>query len=453
MIHPSLSKTTPSFKTFTRIAFWVTIVLIPFHHRIVLQSRFIAAIYTDYTDFLVFASDIALILTLLFWIVYKLLAREGFTRGPTFITTPILALILAAAASVIVSLDPALSLYHTLRLAVLAGIIFYLIDRVHSPDEIAIPVAIQVVCQALVGIGQFLRQSDLGLQVLGEYALDPAWNGISIVSSGGQRWLRAYGLSDHPNILGGSLAFGLLLVLGSYAASDKRSRLYAFPVFALGSLALFLTFSRAAWLAFGAGVVFLAYHSLTQKRRRATMRGLHLIMAALLLLTPFVVSYAGLVVTRLPFSQAGRATPSELQAIGERALLNSASIQVFAKHPILGSGIGTLPQAIMQDHPEFSTDYQPAHFVLIDAAAETGLLGATVYAILLAAPWLAFVFRKDLRTSAAMLTISAALLATLVVGMFDYYTWLLVPGRLWQYLIWGVWAASYRAVTMGAHVG
>ena len=44
--------------------------------------------------------------------------------------------------------------------------------------------------------------------------LDPTQSGVSIVAaSGGSRLLRAYGLTDHPNILGGCLAFGLLLLL------------------------------------------------------------------------------------------------------------------------------------------------------------------------------------------------------------------------------------------------
>jgi len=55
-----------------------------------------------------------------------------------------------------------------------------------------------------------IHQGDLGLQLLGEYRLDPAWEGVSIVWMEGLRTLRAYGLSDHPNILGGSLAFALI---------------------------------------------------------------------------------------------------------------------------------------------------------------------------------------------------------------------------------------------------
>ena len=40
---------------------------------------------------------------------------------------------------------------------------------------------------------------------------------------------------------------------------------------------------------------------------------------------------------------------------------------------------------------------------------------------------------------------SGLLLALTLVGLFDYYTWLLVPGRLWQWLAWGLWAVAFQA--------
>jgi hypothetical protein len=37
------------------------------------------------------------------------------------------------------------------------------------------------------------------------------------------------------------------------------------------------------------------------------------------------------------------------------------------------------------------------------------------------------------------------LLAVTVVGFFDYYTWLTTPGRIWQWLAWGMFAAAMQA--------
>ena len=60
---------------------------------------------------------------------------------------------------------------------------------------------------------------------LGELVLDPRQNGVSVVAtSGTERLLRAYGLTDHPNILGGLLVFGLLLSSRSAAGRIRGRR-------------------------------------------------------------------------------------------------------------------------------------------------------------------------------------------------------------------------------------
>ena len=43
-----------------------------------------------------------------------------------------------------------------------------------------------------------------------------------------------------------------------------------------------------------------------------------------------------------------------------------------------------------------------------------------------------------------LIGVSGALLAVTLIGLFDYYTWLLAPGRLWQWLAWGLWGSVYR---------
>src|SRR5207302_9516170 len=93
-----------------------------------------------------------------------------------------------------------------------------------------------------------------------------------------------------------------------------------------------------------------------------------------------------------------------------------------------------------------NANYQPAHIVVLDVAAETGVGGALLYSILLLAPWLAlWRDRACLEWSPALIGASALLLALGLVGLFDYYLWLLAPGRLWQWLAWGLWAVAYQS--------
>ena len=100
-----------------------------------------------------------------------------------------------------------------------------------------------------------MAQRSLGLQDLGEHLLNPVISGVSIVTADGVRLLRAYGLSDHPNILGGCLAFGMLILFSAYMNGSKPTIVLA--AFLPGVPALLVTFSRSAWLAFLGGTGFI----------------------------------------------------------------------------------------------------------------------------------------------------------------------------------------------------
>ena len=437
------------FEYAAHIAFWVTLILIPFRYRFDLLQRPVGEIYRDYTDFLLFASDITLILMLVLWLLHKLITREKFQIGPLFVILPIVALTVISGIGILGSLDAQLSLYHTVRLILFLGLTFYVTDRQQSLTTLSIPILIQVSIQAIVGIAQSLRQSDIGLQRYGEYFLNPEWAGISVVFSDDQRWLRVYGLSDHPNILGGCLAFGLIVLLGAYVLKRDAGRTLIAIGFAVGLATLFLTFSRSAWLALGGAIIFLLVNFISGRRHTDLfLQTLQVLVGSFILLLPFLIGYSELVATRIPNPLGGSRDLEiiEQRSFAERTVLNEAGIEVFVENPILGSGIGTLPQAIRLNNPDVPFDYQPSHMTLIDAAAETGLLGVTAYAILLVVPWIVFALRRDLQQSPIMLVASALLLAVTIIGLFDYYPWLLTPGRLWQYLIWGLWASAYREV-------
>jgi hypothetical protein len=78
-----------------------------------------------------------------------------------------------------------------------------LINHPVPVKTIAWALAASTLLQAVVGVGQAWLGHSIGLSWLGEADLDPSVRGTSIVESGGQRFLRAYGLTVHPNVLGG----------------------------------------------------------------------------------------------------------------------------------------------------------------------------------------------------------------------------------------------------------
>jgi O-antigen ligase len=421
-------------------AFLATIILTPFRIRIELLSRPVPPVWKDYTDFLLFASDLAMLSTLALWGAGLLVERRQPKLQLTFVGFTLAGLTLTAGFTAPFSIDPALSVYHFVRLCALFAFFLYILDNVKNLGQLVPAIALQALIQSGVAIAQALAQHSVGLQALGEYELDPAWQGVSVVFTATTRTLRAYGLSDHPNILGGMLAFSLVLLFAHACSSTGRSRLWALVALAPGAAALFFTFSRSAWLGLLCGLGLLAYFVWRQAGRRGLLRAAAVLTLMTAVTLPFAWQNRELLGIRLGAGGSFTEIPSELGSIGERRVLVDAGNRLFQMHPLTGIGMGGTPQAFLKEFPNFPVSYQPVHFVILNSAVETGLFGAVIYLGLLVGPWAVLYTKRRMALNLDLVAAFALLTAITVIGFFDYYTWLLVPGRLWQWLAWGLWA-------------
>jgi len=91
------------------------------------------------------------------------------------------------------------------------------------PRWIALALILGMLAQGFIGAWQVTIQDDIGLRFLGEFRLDPAKGGISVVQAGDVRWLRPYGLTPHPNPYAGYVMVGVLCVLGWVMAWAMKS--------------------------------------------------------------------------------------------------------------------------------------------------------------------------------------------------------------------------------------
>ncbi|HUF39263.1 MAG TPA: O-antigen ligase family protein [Anaerolineales bacterium] len=435
--------------TAARFSFQVLIVLIPFRARLVLHPIRIESLYSDFTDYILFASDVFALLTLLLWAAQLIVLRRRPATGPWFVTWPLAGVLVIALISAFDSAAPAISWYHVARLAGLFGLYLFAVNTIESLETLIVPVAVMVAVQSVVAVAQFLLQRSTGLSFLGELALDPGMAGVSIVWAPGIYSLRSYGLSDHPNILGGCLALGLILLLAAFARMPSRQRIVLFGVIVLGTLGLLYTFSRSAWLALAAGglIVWIT----TWRFDRAGARQLFTLgMTAALVLLPFLLATAPYLGSRLGIGTEVRITDPELlspenRSLAERAQLFAVANRMFVENPVTGVGLGAFSIALIEQLPDFEFDYQPVHFVLLLVAAEIGLLGALTYSLAASFPWVAlWLARIDRSSSPDLYGASAALAGVTVIGLFDYYPWFLPPGRLWHWIILGIWAAWYE---------
>ncbi len=414
-----------------------------------LLQRTQPAIPADYSNFMLFASDVAVLLTLALWTASLMTRPRSVRAGPLAIIIPLIGLTIAGCASSIASYDRALSVYHAIRLLALLWFYLYIVNELRSIEWLLIPVGILVFLQSVVALGQLAEQHSLGLQSVGELYLDPAQHGVSVVAVNGIRLLRAYGLTDHPNVLGGCLAFGLLLVIHGYL--EGFSRRVSLIVFVPGIVALALSFSRSAWLAFGMGTSVLILMELAQKRRARLRPWLWLGIAGLVGLVPIMLLLPRFFGVRLNAGGSFTTPSAEQQSIGERLLLARSAAAMIAQHPALGVGLGASPLAFQAYEPRWSLGFEPPHAALLEAAVETGLPGALCYVALITSPFLLyFTRRKHLASTSNAALALALLVALLVAGMFDYYPWLLSPGRLWQWLAWGLCAAALTGNTSHA---
>jgi O-antigen ligase len=426
-----------------RIAFAALIVLSPFRAHIELVSRPTGRVRGDYTDFVLFWSDLALLAVLALWGLSLLLRPRPVATGPALIRWPAAGLLALVWLTVVFSVDAPLSAYQALRLTLGVALALYAINKIDDLRQVTPALIVMVIVQAVIGLVQVLGQESVGLNVLAELQVDPSVSSASVVwDTDGTRILRAYGLTENPNIFGGLLAFSLLLLIAICVSTRSWMTALYVSVIALGSVGVVLSFSRSAALAFAAGLL-VAFALLAYSRAWLSLRRmLAICLVAGLAAAPFAVHYGDAILNRSNLTSAELPQDPEERSLRERRVLFDASWDVFQADPVTGAGAGALPIAIERRDPDFGYDYQPAHFVPLVVAAENGVFAALCYIALIVAPWV-LLWRRRHALTLELVGASAALLAVIVVGLFDYYTWSQPPGRIWTWIALGFWVVAY----------
>lgn len=291
---------------------------------------------------------------------------------------------------------------------------FVLLFVINERPALTFPLSVVMILQGSVALGQFLVQRDLGLTALGELRLDPMVEGISVLWARGRPWLRAYGLTTHPNMLGAMLAALWLLLLPAYDRVRGWRRLAMAVVLTIGFGGLLVSFSRSAWLAFAAALIL--WFMLGRRRDQGLAAGSVFWRRLLLLALPsllFLFFYRDLVFSR--FLRLG--TAIEAESIANRLRDARLALELTAAHPWRGVGLGAFHPAALTLHKEASL----VHNVPLLAAAELGLVALLLWACLAFAPFL----RQDSAVAGRL----APWLLMIVVGMFDVTLWW---GHNWQ---------------------
>lgn len=437
----------PVFKHLVRLLFVLLVLVFPLPPYLILFDLGFDTVHVEFVSPVWYLSDTVVFLFLIAAAVWAWQQRP-FTRDfVPAIAIPLALLALLALFSAIWAVVPPLATYTAVRLIVLWLLYMAIVALRPQPGFVQISLAATLAVQGSVAVLQFIFQHDVGLHFLGELEVTPARNFTSVLSAGGRNWLRAYGLTPHPNILGGILVAFLLALIPAYLQRRQPGWLL---VFLLGGSGLILTFSRAAWLALAiGGGVFLLGIWRNQLWRQAYGRILLVpVTAALLLLLVFVLARRDLFISRL----APANSTVESRSVDERIALTRISFYLLQQYPLLmGLGAGNFSVVVEWLDPDVKaaligeTDLtsQPVHNVPLLITNELGLAGGMLWLWLTLAP-LAISWR---RYHSGKLTlwawgVTAGLLALAVTDLLDFYSWGWTQGRLLRWLCLALWTCA-----------
>ncbi|MDO8617783.1 MAG: O-antigen ligase family protein [Candidatus Uhrbacteria bacterium] len=313
-----------------------------------------------------------------------------------------------------------------LEIFMLSGFVWALVRLKISARSLATWFIISLIPHVLLAFHQYATQMVIGSTWLGMAIQNPLTSGVSVILHNGDRILRVYGGFPHPNIFGGWLAVALPFIVWLTVQTKRRAEKIVWMIVgAAFTIALVLTFSRAAWLAGFVGLLFTSIfcHScggrnpsdgspgLAATRPRMTKQFLlsfTIIFLAASLTAFFEREY---IFVRLDANQG-----LEQKSINERQSSFQQGWSLFLQHPLIGVGPGATAYAMQ-------SQIIP-HFVPLLILDEVGLVGVIGLIILIfQIPLLA---KERLGEVWAMVWYVAPLL---LLSLLDHYPWSLWSGR------------------------
>ncbi len=280
--------------------------------------------------------------------------------------------------SIFFAYDYVLSLYR--YLIFILGALLYLIVRNFNKKQkeiIIFGIFSAAFFQAIIACFQFIYQKSIASKYLGMALQEASVLGTSVIETKSERWLRAYGALDHPNILGGLMAL-ICLWSAWFLIKNKIESVYL-KIFLclvyLSSLsALFFSFSRSAWASFILLKIILVLGFII--KRNYLKRLSLLIFASLSLLLPLIIIYQDLVAVRL--SASGRI---EQISIEQRQKELTEFRVKDQKAFFFGRGFGnySLWQYKEDKEKKPAWAYQPIHNTWLLLFLEIGIFGLLAF--------------------------------------------------------------------------
>jgi hypothetical protein len=411
--------------------------------------------FNEYAGIYIYVSDIFLMMAVVLWLFIILfniysnlsssrlwitcLANSLSTKSRRFFSNPALyipaVIILWAFLSIIWSSNKPIAFFRSLKLLEFYLLYLYIIFRivprlpasrqVEQPKECSTPaplsqivprgtiwdftgwnilsliIMIIALFQSVIGITQVIFQHSIGLLWLKESLISPNIPGVAKVIINGEKYIRAYGLFPHPNILGGFLLFSIILTLLylqlfhveqftphplSYRNVPRgtfRVVLYAFLTVQL--LALVLTLSKSAIL----GLTIALLYIYVPRLPRGMFHVEHFLRGGTFChfsrwnnpKTRIAALGFMIVVMFLVLTVHLDLNSIFIQSLEERMLYLNVSRGTILANPIAGVGQGqfVIDMQKFAPKPLESWQFQPVHNVYLIIWSELGIIGLALF--------------------------------------------------------------------------
>ncbi len=410
----------------------ISLFLLPWQAHFLLRAGELNGAW-EYGSIRIFAIDCIILVA----IALTLIASRGAARrssNPLYRYGMIIMLAYLAI-SLPFSLLPSLSAFRFASILV-AALYLFILSQSDIPWRTATLSFIAGACwSSLLGIWQFATQTTFASTWLGVASHRPSELGVSVIEALApdgriERWLRAYGSLDHPNMLGAVAAISLIFVAWLWI-SRRRDGRFENIILAVATVSLagglIVSFSRAAWIAAAVGLLIIVICRFKQNWKQ--LGSFFLISAIVAGL--FASQYYYLFAPRL-----GAENRLEEKSSTERITGIKESVAEIMKRPVFGSGLGTYTLARSQSDPDKEAwNYQPVHNVFLLIAAETGIVGLLLILGTIIA-FLGFSIRRSPASSRPLIfALAAAIIAS---ALLDHWLWSLHFGIIFSAALFGL---------------
>lgn len=403
-------------KTAEVVLLWLSLFLMSWRMRYAITGGEVLGVYVEYSSWHLYLTDLVIIGLLLLWWWRR---RDKLKFPPDIVHWPLLGFLIWMTVSVLWAEDKMMALMVAGRWWLVWGWFLYLINEVKDIMTMIWPVALGVLLQAGLGITQYLVNSSLGLQFFGEPLLNPSQGGVPVVEMNGIRQVRANGLMPHANMLGGLLAVVIpFLLYGLMTLKKGWEKNWLYIIVAISTIALVLSFSRAAWVGFVVVIGIFIWQVGIKKYWQILLASVGVFIITLL--TQYRAVWNRVVVV----------DSLEARSLMERMDGWNYWQLVFDRVAFFGTGAGNYIQKLIDLEPAQSGWwYQPVHNIYLLITGELGLIGIGIFIWFLVGV-VVIVKRKMLFDRFFSIMIAGPLSAILIIGLFDHWPFSMQQGRL-----------------------